>query len=227
MESSTGTGHAAVTVDLTRSSPRVRLLTDLLRHGLRAHGLEVLDAGPSAPGRAPGGTPLRHRVRATVVAAGGGEAPRRTAPGRPGPSPAVVISPGRERRLVDAAGGPGTDAVFVSLQVVDGLAGLARLLADVAGSPGGRHADVQLRLPLTDSQVAVARLVAAGHGNRSIAAARHTSESAVRNMVSRILDRLGIASSDGSNARVLLARAIADAEGRGLAMGALSGSGWG
>ena len=91
MTTSTATDRATVTVDLIPPAPGMRPLADLLRHGLRAQGLEVLDdRHPAGNGTTPG-----HRVRAAVIAAGGTD-PRWPTPGpRSRTTQTVVVSPAR------------------------------------------------------------------------------------------------------------------------------------
>ena len=206
---------AAVVIELARSAEHLRLLAELLRHGLTARGLNVVapvggDDPPAADGhRGPPG------VRAIVTAAAEpGRADAATPAGGP-PLPVVVLSPSRDRRLVlpGAPSGDSVPAAFVSLQELTSIDDLAALLREVARDPAGTWPPLERPLPLTDDQLEVARLVARGHGNRRIAELRCTSESAVRNMISRILDRLGLPDDGGVNARVILTRAIADAEG--------------
>ncbi len=217
MRAATEVGTAAsVVVDLVPSGRHLRLLGELLRHALTAHGLTVL--APSHPtGRRDGaawdGAPRGPRVRAALVAAGSGDDGWRWPTGRG--APVLVISPCRDRRLLGARAPEDDRPVrFVSLQVVRGAEDLAGHITEAALDPAWCRDPLEHRLPLTDEQLEVAQLVARGHGNRTIAAVRHTSESAVRNMVSRILDRLGLPDDGGKNVRVLLARAIAEAEGQ-------------
>jgi DNA-binding NarL/FixJ family response regulator len=76
-------------------------------------------------------------------------------------------------------------------------AAAARLAAALARTPpagavAGMPAGASIDHPLTDREVAVLRLVAAGSTNREIAAELYVSEGTVKNHVSRILGRLGL-----------------------------------
>lgn len=206
---------AAVVIELARSAEHLRLLAELLRHGLAARGLTVVPTvggdDPSSAVPAPDGPPC---VRAVVTGAAEPGRPAETLHADGGPTPVVVVSPSRDRRLVLPPGPPTAPAAaFVSLQELGSIDELVAVLREVAHDPSAPRPPLERPLPLTDDQLEVARLVARGHGNRRIAELRFTSESAVRNMISRILDRLGLPDDGGANARVILTRAIADAEG--------------
>lgn len=62
-------------------------------------------------------------------------------------------------------------------------------------------------LALSDSQIEILRLVAAGHTNGEIAKRRSLTEDAVNKAVSRLVKQLHLPVSDSSNTRVMLTRA--------------------
>lgn len=72
--------------------------------------------------------------------------------------------------------------------------------------PAGRHG-------LTEQQVEVLRLIAAGRSNADIAAERGVTEKAVERLVQRTLDALAVDRASG-NVRVLAARAYAQLSGK-------------
>lgn len=72
--------------------------------------------------------------------------------------------------------------------------------------PPGRHG-------LTEQQVEVLRLIAAGRSNAEIATERGVTEKAVERLIQRTLDALAVNRS-GGNVRVLAARAYAELSGK-------------
>lgn len=62
-------------------------------------------------------------------------------------------------------------------------------------------------LALSDSQIEILRLVAAGHTNGEIAKRRSLTEDAVNKAISRLVKQLQLPVSDSSNTRVMLTRA--------------------
>lgn len=72
------------------------------------------------------------------------------------------------------------------------------------GPPSGTGAG---KSPISDAQMQVLRLVAAGHTNAEIAKRRSLTEDAVNKAITRLLRQLDIKVDETSNARVLLTRA--------------------
>ena len=92
---------------------------------------------------------------------------------------------------------------------------LRRVLSDVRHSPL-RTVRVDFdALGLTDLQIEVLRLVAAGESNARIAERQGVSEKAVERTVQRISDTLGLDDATG-NRRVLMSRAYVELTGKAL-----------
>lgn len=66
------------------------------------------------------------------------------------------------------------------------------VLARLVGSGDARPAAPAIDSPLSERELQVLRLLAAGSTNREIALSLHLSEGTVKNHVSRILERLGV-----------------------------------
>lgn len=71
----------------------------------------------------------------------------------------------------------------------------------------GRGTGANTRVPLTDTQVTLLRLVAQGLTNAEIARRRNTSERTVEITIARIIKRLQLQPTDQENSRVLLSHA--------------------
>jgi DNA-binding NarL/FixJ family response regulator len=76
---------------------------------------------------------------------------------------------------------------------------------DIAMGDGERaHMSSSWELPLTDNQVELLRMVAAGMTNAEIAKRRVVTERAVETTLARTVRKLGITPKDGENSRALL-----------------------
>lgn len=81
------------------------------------------------------------------------------------------------------------------------------VLADAVRASRQRRATRAPSLDITNQQIDVLRLIAAGLSNAQIASARGVSDKAVEQMVSRLIKRLGISDASGPNSRIQLTRA--------------------
>lgn len=72
---------------------------------------------------------------------------------------------------------------------------------------GGKLPPHLVRKDLSDQQIEIMRLIAAGHSNSEIARLRHLSISGVENAVTRLCKQLTLTSSSEKNQRVLIAQA--------------------
>jgi len=72
---------------------------------------------------------------------------------------------------------------------------------------GGMLPSQVARKELSDQQIEIMRLIAAGHSNSEISRIRHLSISGVENAVTRLCKHLTLASSSEKNQRVLIAQA--------------------
>ena len=68
--------------------------------------------------------------------------------------------------------------------------------------------------PLTDAQIEMMRLIAAGYSNAEIAKRMWITEDGVNRAVTRLVKQLGLQVSKEHNTRVLISRAYADLAGR-------------
>ena len=98
------------------------------------------------------------------------------------------------------------DAVYLVKDDVHSTAQLREGI-DEACALGGTTTAVPGRVPLTDSQVEVLRLVAHGMTNAEIARRRVVTERSVEMTISRIIRRLGVIVGSGDNTRALLIQA--------------------
>jgi DNA-binding CsgD family transcriptional regulator len=87
----------------------------------------------------------------------------------------------------------------------NGAGGGTRAGGGGSGSSGATRAGG--KSPISDAQMQILRLVAAGHTNAEIAKRRTLTEDAVNKAITRLLRQLDIKVDETSNARVLLTRA--------------------
>jgi DNA-binding NarL/FixJ family response regulator len=99
---------------------------------------------------------------------------------------------------------PGT--LYMAKGHLSDLEGLAALIDECAAHPD-LDRPVDRRLDLSDSQLEVMRLVAAGHSNSEIAKELWLSVSAVEKAVHRLSEQLGVLDVPAANKRVLIAQA--------------------
>ena len=99
-----------------------------------------------------------------------------------------------------------TGARFIALPALSSADEFSAHVRAAAAQPFAEVPPVDLPLPLTAAQVALLGLVAAGFTNAEIAAQRHSTEKAVRNMIGRIAKRLAIDEDAATNVRAALVR---------------------
>ena len=86
-------------------------------------------------------------------------------------------------------------------------------IADVFGQMS--HADIsRLIVALTDAQIEMMRLIAAGYSNAEIAKRMWITEDGVNRAVTRVVKQLGLQVDKEHNTRVLISRAYAGLAGR-------------
>ena len=114
----------------------------------------------------------------------------------------------RERAL------PPGSRYIVKSRLEDGEA-LRAVILDARRDPRRSMTAPSTHHGLTEQQVEVLRLIAAGRSNAEIAAERGVTEKAVERLVQRTLDALAVERTSG-NVRVLAARAYAELSGKPL-----------
>lgn len=197
------------------------LVRQLLQVALEQHGLaiggSVADLGYNGPTRSQGtghhGATRRSPVVIRVLGPDLDVGARKhvDAPRRGSGHPTIVLSPCSDRRLT-VLGRGGKDVRFASLQLISGLDQIIEFVRE-STRRSATSAQLEVRLPLTEGQLKVSRMVAAGWSNGMIARRRCTTESAVRNILTRAADRLGIPEDSDVNVRVALAGRILAAYG--------------
>jgi DNA-binding NarL/FixJ family response regulator len=108
-----------------------------------------------------------------------------------GHSPTFVTSEPNLEVIVTDGAPSHPKARHVRIDANTTLAALDAQLASHSSAVRSPSAAYDSAIPLTARQLAVARLVAAGLSNRSIAEATDLREQSVKNLVSQIMDRLG------------------------------------
>lgn len=99
-----------------------------------------------------------------------------------------------------------TGAIYMNKARVAEMDSLRMLIDECAARPTQARAAVP-RVDLSDSQLEVMRLVAAGHSNAEIAKALWLSVSAVEKAIHRLSDQLRLPQVPAANKRVLIAQA--------------------
>lgn len=97
------------------------------------------------------------------------------------------------------------NARYVLKSEVSDIQGLVTQLHSVAEVSRTSRAERLPRLPFTEAQIDILRLVAAGYSNAEIAQKRFVTEGAVEVAVSRLAKHLGLRDTPGGNRRVHIA----------------------
>lgn len=97
------------------------------------------------------------------------------------------------------------NASYVLKSDVSDIEGLVAHLQSVAEVSTTSRAEKLPRLPFTEAQIDILRLVAAGYSNAEIAQKRFVTEGAVEVAVSRLAKHLGLRDIPGGNRRVHIA----------------------
>lgn len=119
----------------------------------------------------------------------------------------VILTSYADPRLLSADQRPLPEgAVYVVKNDIHSTAQL-RAKVDAACGVGDSAAAGSGRVPLTDGQVEVLRMVAMGLTNAEIARRRVVTERSVETALSRTVRRLGLEPDEGENSRVLLTQA--------------------
>lgn len=124
----------------------------------------------------------------------------------------VILSSYEEPRLIGARIAIPERAVYLVKQSIaepDALARAIRIAAEPSShTQASARGKVRSRSSgLTDSQVEIMRLVAAGYTNAEIARRRYMSEPAVGKAVARLVKQLDLDYEAGDNPRILIAQA--------------------
>ena len=128
----------------------------------------------------------------------------------------VVLSSYADVRVMGKRARPlPAGALFLSKQDLGDSSVLDEVLRASVDGDGARTRPV-VGVDLTTHQLELMRLVASGLSNDEIARRLWLTEPSVRRSITRVLRKLGIESSDATNARVQLARAYADLAGQSV-----------
>lgn len=107
-------------------------------------------------------------------------------------------------------------ARFVTKATVKDVSSLAATILSAAHYPLEIVGASVERVQLSDQQIEIVRLVAAGFTNAEIAKQTASSEKAVERTIARVLEKLNIPRSNSLNPRVQLVHAFADMTGKPL-----------
>lgn len=107
-------------------------------------------------------------------------------------------------------------ARYLSKSDLRDISGLGSLVLQAKFHPLTKTVAQQKIAELSDHQLDVMKLVAAGLSNSEISKRLGISEKAVEHVITRICKLLGIESSSRSNSRVLMVRAYSDLTGKSL-----------
>lgn len=132
--------------------------------------------------------------------------------------PAVVLTRFSDPRLAGSPLKPDSITAFINKQRLDDPTRVtAALAAVIAGTSDGSFRDdisaAGATLALTDTQISVLELVAAGLTDEQIAARRGITKRAVQTAVSRALVAMGVSVGSDQNQRVIATRAYLAAIG--------------
>ena len=106
---------------------------------------------------------------------------------------------------------------YITKSSLDDINQLITIILQTKSEPlKAERASQHSRTDLTDHQIEVFRRIATGSSNSEIAKSLGTSEKAVENTVTRIIDVLGISRETGLNPRVQLVRAFSSLAGKAL-----------
>lgn len=124
----------------------------------------------------------------------------------------VILSSYEEPRLLGVRQHIPDRAIYLVKQSIgepDSLGRALRMAAEPSThTPASRHPQQTIRAAaLSDAQVEIMRLVAAGYTNAEIAKRRYMSEHAVGKAVARLVKQLRLDYSPGDNPRILIAQA--------------------
>lgn len=103
---------------------------------------------------------------------------------------------------------------YLTKSALGNAAKLTSTLLSAAVSPLGKMSSSLLRLPLSQHQILIMRLVSNGYTNSEIARQVQISEKAVEHVLSRILQKLGIVRDAKLNPRIQLVQAYSELIGR-------------
>ena len=147
-------------------------------------------------GEGPTGIDLAHGLRALVPGIG-----------------LVMLSSYADPRLIGRRTRPLPDGTqYLSKQGVGDASRLDDALAKALGHEEGSSSSDGMAL--TDSQIEMMRLIAAGYSNAEIAKRMWITEDGVNRAVTRLVKQLGLQVTKGHNTRVLISRAYAELAGR-------------
>ena len=105
-------------------------------------------------------------------------------------------------------------ARYLTKSAIGNTSKLTSTLMSACVSPLGKSSSSIVRLPLSQHQIQIMRLVANGFTNSEIARQVQTSEKAVEHVLSRILQKLGIIKDPKLNPRIQLVQAYSELSGR-------------
>lgn len=128
----------------------------------------------------------------------------------------VLLSSYRDPRLITAdLLSPPPGMAYLSKGDIDDFEKIAVRIREVAASPLRQRISAVSKLAsLTDSQLKVLQLVAAGASSQTIADERGVSRKAVEQAIARLSDVLGVAKDGSINQRVRLTRAYLQLAGK-------------
>ncbi|MFM1784698.1 MAG: hypothetical protein RLZZ579_975 [Actinomycetota bacterium] len=107
-------------------------------------------------------------------------------------------------------------ARYLSKPNLKDISSLGSLILQAKFHPLAKTGDERTVIALSDHQLEVIKLVAAGLSNSEIAKKLSISDKAVEHVVTRICKELGITNSSEVNSRVLMVRAYSDLTGKSL-----------